>query len=274
MLKSKFQTLKRWYSALSGPLSFYRAIKLHNSGRQSKTRGLSTRAIRARQLSLDLHCRPGTSDFVTFLELFVKGEYAPAIDLVQPPVQSIVDLGGNVGLATAYFHRAWPEARLVLVEADPANAAIARKTLQPLIDSGVVHLHQNFIGGHERTARIIRGGTGGANELQLGEDSDSSTSDNGNVARVITMPWLLQTHQIDRIDLLKCDIEGGEEELFADCSLWIKKVRCLVAELHHGLTAQWLEEKIIRNGGTCKLLRYDEKHGEQISVAWYRCNEI
>ncbi len=34
------------------------------------------------------------------------------------------------------------------------------------------------------------------------------------------------------IDLLKCDIEGAEQEVFADCASWLHRVRNLVIELH------------------------------------------
>jgi len=275
MFKSKLRTLRKWFGALSGPLSLYRAVRLYRSGcKRISDRGPETALkLRARGLSLDLYFRPGAADFVTFLELFVNGEYAPAIDLVQPPIRWIIDLGGNVGLATAYFHQHWPHANLVTVEPDPANARTAQKTLGPLIASGKVKFHQNFIGSHERYAQIVPGGGGGSNELKLGTSlTKAAQLAHASVAQVITMSSLLDEYRIEFIDLLKCDIEGGEAELFEDCSHWIKKVRFLVVELHEGRNAEWLEGEIRRNGGSCKLLRCNAKEGEDISVAWYSCN--
>jgi hypothetical protein len=46
------------------------------------------------------------------------------------------------------------------------------------------------------------------------------------------MATLLARHPMDRIDLLKCDIEGSEAELFANCAPWIDRVRNLVIEVH------------------------------------------
>src|SRR4051794_33641882 len=105
---SKVRTLSRWYRELSGPRSLYRAIKLYGMGRDADPSTDVTRTLRARGLDLDLHCRPGTADFITFLELFVGGEYRAAPRLVDGDVRWILDLGGNVGLASAYFHRLWP----------------------------------------------------------------------------------------------------------------------------------------------------------------------
>src|SRR4051812_2576329 len=109
MLKSKLHTLRSWYAAMSGPVSVYRGLKLFRTGRDADPTVGRTRTVRARGLPLALHSRPGTSDFPVFLELFVSGEYAPAARLVPPPVRWVLDLGGNVGFATAYLHRTWPD---------------------------------------------------------------------------------------------------------------------------------------------------------------------
>ena len=50
---------------------------------------------------------------------------------------------------------------------------------------------------------------------------------------VITMPRLLADAGIDEIDVLKCDIESAEAELFAECRRWIERVRTMNVECHH-----------------------------------------
>jgi hypothetical protein len=42
---------------------------------------------------------------------------------------------------------------------------------------------------------------------------------------------LIDKRGLERIDLLKIDIEGGERDLFQQ-SDWIRRVRCLAIELH------------------------------------------
>ena len=36
--------------------------------------------------------------------------------------------------------------------------------------------------------------------------------------------------------MLKCDVEGAERALFADCAAWIGRVRTLAVETHDGYT--------------------------------------
>jgi hypothetical protein len=40
--------------------------------------------------------------------------------------------------------------------------------------------------------------------------------------------------RIDRIDILKVNIEGAEREMFADAPDWLSKVGCVLIELHNG----------------------------------------
>ena len=48
----------------------------------------------------------------------------------------------------------------------------------------------------------------------------------------ITMDEVLREYQLDRIDLLKVDIEGSEKELFAAADSWIGRVDAICLELH------------------------------------------
>jgi hypothetical protein len=44
-------------------------------------------------------------------------------------VVSVVDLGGNIGLATLWFAREFPDARLTTIEADPTNADVLERVV-------------------------------------------------------------------------------------------------------------------------------------------------
>lgn len=53
---------------------------------------------------------------------------------------------------------------------------------------------------------------------------------------VVSLPDLLTRYGIDRIDLLKIDIEGAEREIFSDSAPWIARVGAIATELHDHLT--------------------------------------
>ena len=79
-----------------------------------------------------------------------------------------------------------------------------------------------------------------------GEDVDEG----GAEVDVLTMNRLSAVAGLDRIDVLKCDIEGAEAELFADCRSWIGRVGAMVVECHTDvMTASELLDTLVDNGG-------------------------
>src|SRR5215204_4020257 len=49
---------------------------------------------------------------------------------------------------------------------------------------------------------------------------------------VVTVPNLLATAGLDRIDVFKCDVEGAEAEVFAECGAWIDRIGVISLETH------------------------------------------
>ena len=83
--------------------------------------------------------RPGTSDLSIFREIFVNGQYdfeqysvfhfiKQRYDQLRTRGRTplIVDAGANIALASIFLARYFPKAEFELVEADEANAAVAR----------------------------------------------------------------------------------------------------------------------------------------------------
>ena len=56
-----------------------------------------------------------------------------------------------------------------------------------------------------------------------------------NTVQGITIDKILKTNSLEKIDILKIDIEGAEREVFMDSSSWIKKIDVLIIELHDRL---------------------------------------
>lgn len=81
---------------------------------------------------------------------------------------------------------------------------------------------------------------------------------------VTTVPELLREAGLNsEIDLLKCDIEGAERELFGACEPWIQRVRNLLVEVHGAYNGRALLEDLRRNGSnfTSKEIALGEAYG-------------
>jgi FkbM family methyltransferase len=174
--------------------------------------------------------RSHSSDIVVLGELIEGGFYEPLAGAAPAGVQTIVDLGANTGLAARWLLRRFPGARLVAVEPQDGNLAVLRRNL----DGAPASVLGACVGATARRVTMV-----GAREdgFRMSDGGEGDTA-------VITMGDVLDELGGDRIDVLKVDIEGAEEELFADCAAWIDRVGVLSVECHHPFTADDLLAKL------------------------------
>src|SRR5262245_53082642 len=203
--------------------------------------------------------RSHTTDISVLSELLVSDSYEPLPH--DRPVQTVVDLGANIGLSFRWLRARYPGARFVCVEPDPGNLEVLRANV-----CGVEE-HTDVlgvcVGGSERTVKLTT--TDGEWGIHM-TDTDDPTAHTGEVG-VTTMEALLERTGIDRIDVLKCDIEGAESEVFADCRSWIDRVGAMSVECHaDSMTTEALLEALRTNGAhfTVRHLERNPDHGMDI----------
>ena len=140
------------------------------------------------------------------------------------PAPRILDCGANVGLASLFFRRLYPEARITAFEADPALFAILS-----------ANLATNGAGTVETRHAALWTSTGTLTFQCEGSDSGMISSLPGAVdGRATTVPSLRLRDVLDEgpVDLLKLDIEGAEDIVLADCEPALHRVKALVMDLH------------------------------------------
>lgn len=205
--------------------------------------------------------RSHTTDISVLSELVVSDTYRPLLDVVDGPIESIVDLGANTGLAARWFANQFPGARLVCVEPEPGNAATLRANLQPLVGAIAI---EACVGGHRRRVALDTSGGEFAVTMKDTDDQESKLTD------VITMHDVLEQSGLETIDLLKCDIEGAEQELFADCRSWIGRVGTIVIECHGDYGVDDLISDLAANGALYDIRRREPNPAFRNEVAILR----
>jgi FkbM family methyltransferase len=186
-------------------------------------RGSRELVLRASVVAHPVVVRAGTTDALVFDNNLVRRAYA----CVEPraPIRFIIDAGANAGYASAYFLTRFPEARVLALEPDPDNATVARRNLAPYGDR--VRLLECGLWPRSTRLRIRR--VGRADSVMVEE----ATGDEAGDCSAIDPLTLLAQSGETRIDLLKCDIEGAEEQVFAvDADPWLERTVSIVAELH------------------------------------------
>ena len=201
------------------------------------------RAVRLAGTKEPFYVRLGTTDWYMLEEIFVDKTYEPILRQRLEEVETVIDLGANVGYSVRLWQQAYPTARIICVEPDAANLQLCEQNVRSGAQRGPVVFVQACVAGKPRRVSLDR--SGGASSFRL-QDGVSS----GDYVDAITLSQLLERTAVTGfIDLLKCDIEGAEAEVFAECWPWIKRVRNLVIELHLPYSRQQLLEDLQRGGG-------------------------
>lgn len=190
--------------------------------------------------------RSHTTDISVCDELLVSHSYAHLIRNVEDEVATVVDLGANIGLAARWLAHAFPAARIVAVEPEPGNLEILQLNLSAIADRAMCW--PVAVGASDGRA-ILTTDSGEHGFTILGTGPREGTD-----VEVITLRRVLDESGIDRVDVLKCDIEGAERDLFADCAEWIALVGWLEIECHEPYRLPDLVKDLRRNGAAFSIV--------------------
>jgi FkbM family methyltransferase len=165
-------------------------------------------------------------------DVFIKGEYYFVTDNDTPV---ILDCGANIGLATLFFKRWYPRARIKSFEADPTTADVLRNNVRNngLEDVMVYNLLLSDQVG-DGTFYVSADVPG---SLQMSTTRERFST----AAREIKVPSGKLSDFIDGpVDFLKLDIEGAEFAVMHDLveSGKIAQISRMVIEYHHKMGAQ------------------------------------
>jgi FkbM family methyltransferase len=184
--------------------------------------GRVTAAYCLKDHDVSIVVRHHTPDVLVLDEIFSQAEYdlPPAVKdaLSESGPLRIVDLGANIGLFGAYAFTRYPDASILAIEPDPANAAVHARAIDAnrckrweLIEAAAATA--------SGTMRFVSGGftlshTAGATETGI------------EVPTVDVLP------HVESADFVKIDIEGAEWALLADVRFPETKARAIVLEYH------------------------------------------
>ncbi len=140
------------------------------------------------------------------------------------PAPRIFDCGANVGLASLFFKRAYPAARVTAIEADPTLFAMLRTNLRANRAADVETIHAALWNSNGTLAFRCEGSDSG----MIG------TLPGAIDGRSVTVQSLRLRDLLEReaCDLLKLDIEGAEDTVLEDCEPVLHRVAAMVMDLH------------------------------------------
>lgn len=199
--------------------------------------------------SQEFFIRPGTTDANVLEDVILRDMYAchtPAL-----PPQFIIDAGANAGFASAFFLQRFPQTRVVAIEPDSGNFAMVQKNTAAY-------------GERVRTVKAAVWPTSTNLRVQMSDRADGITvvpvapGEPFDCVGVDPLT-LLGEASAERIDIFKCDIEGGEEPLFSQSpDAWLERTGAIMVEIHSPAAHAAVYGATARHG--FRSFRYRELH--------------
>ncbi len=184
-----------------------------------------------------IHLRRTVSDHATFRQCMVMQQYdfsaLPQAARMAETYQSllrqgqrplIIDAGANIGLATLWFARVFPEATIVAVEPDTRNFNLLEQNTRHLKDRVV--LLKGGVWSRPVHLGILNPGAGAAG-YQVGE----VPADDPNGVRAYTMEEICQQAGVSAPLIVKLDIEGAQAQVFQEGTDWVARTHLITLEL-------------------------------------------
>jgi FkbM family methyltransferase len=163
---------------------------------------------------------PDTLSFLfQFKEIFQEKTYAFESPNKQPV---IYDCGANIGLSCIYFKTLFPQAQLHAFEADPDIYRYLQLNLEQNGFKDGVRLYQKAIWINDVGIEFSKEGADGGSVIH---------TPGSNVVKVPTLR-LKDILLKEKIDLLKIDIEGAEDQVLEDCDGSFANVDKVFFEYH------------------------------------------
>jgi FkbM family methyltransferase len=163
------------------------------------------------------------ADLATVGEVLLDDLYeVPGLD----DVRVIVDIGSHIGTSIVFFRLHHPEARIYGFEPDPRSFATLRANVGEL--PGVT-IDQRAVSGASGAATFYSSENSLASSLMTDAGARRAVA-----VDTVSLDDLMDDLGLDRIDLLKLDVEGAEYEVLARTTR-LDSVRAIAGELHPAL---------------------------------------
>jgi FkbM family methyltransferase len=170
----------------------------------------------------ELFVRPGTSDLVNAAGDYLDRIHLPPPEIPAAGIRQIVELGCNTGSAMASFAVRFPQARMLGVEPDPRNAALARRNVGRF--RGRCEVVEAAI-WDEEAELVVEGDQAFGYSVSPGEPGDPPAATR---VAATTIDALFDRHLPEgEIDFLYMTIEGAESRVLRAGGRWLDRVRCI-----------------------------------------------
>lgn len=150
--------------------------------------------------------------------------------------QIALDLGGYCGLTSLLMQESvGKEGTVICVEPDEYNVVSIRKnfSLYNKITGMSPFLENKAVWKHDAGIEFCAEGNMGSAASEILKTSRDKLDGKQTIVETITLSGIFDKYNLDRVDFIKCDIEGAEKHIFQDEGFFEKSCPKIVIEPHN-----------------------------------------
>ncbi len=173
-----------------------------------------------------LGLRAGTIDKFIVWETWKIKEYDHPETKISP-ADTVVDIGAHIGAFTVWAANRALEGLVISYEANPENYQQLEKNVK-LNNLSNVRIYNLAIAGNSGSRKLYLGDTNNG----MGSFYESQTN-KFVIVPAISLTEVFIDNNLNKIDVLKLDVEGAEYEILLNCPPdYLKKIKSIVFEYH------------------------------------------
>jgi FkbM family methyltransferase len=163
-------------------------------------------------------------------EIFSQGAYYVELENPEP---IIIDAGAHIGLATLYFKKLYPKAKIWAIEPLPVNFQLLTKNIEENFLDDVECLN---VALSDQSGEVILHEDASDEEWFSTASIQSGAWNRQQQTKPINVPGMKLSELLERIgqpiDFLKMDIEGSEFTVLKEAGQLLRQVRHMMIEFH------------------------------------------
>lgn len=205
--------------------------------------------------------RKASSDLFVFHQIIKKKEYQIIVDFFKTnrlDMKLVIDAGANIGLTSVFLKAHFPNAKIIALEPSEDTFKRLGVNLKNNNLTDIITLKKGLWGRstHLSPETSFRDGLDWAFRLIETSDRDDYSIE------VVSIFDIVQQFNLELIDFLKIDIEGGEVSVFNNKSNldWLKKVKVLALEIHDEFNCRIDIENTLINFG------FSLSHSKELTI--------
>lgn len=229
-------------SLRSSAVLFLQTVKFHIANK-FKLRGDGDRpfciSLRiAEGYATKLYLRPLRGDLFILYEVLMSRCYAISSRRLDPSsVEFIIDCGANIGITSLFFASRYPNAKILSIEPHPENFALLQRNVAA--EPRIVPIHAAIVGTPQSHVYITSENKAWGNTI--------TREASGFKVPAVTLAELMERFRLEKVDLLKIDIEGAEKDVFRNGG-FLSRVKLGLIELHGDYDEDKFADDLTRYG--------------------------